>query len=94
MADMTERWLALKPVAARDEALFAYLMAEHPDATGPEGMTAMFQAAIRFNERWPHEVPRKWDMVQADRAGKLSEFTARANARFDLDSACLSKQTA
>jgi len=93
MLDMTPRWEALLAVAAYEDALMAYLLREHPDAAGPEGMTAMLQATIRFNKSWPHVVPSKYDMVQADKAGKLSEFTANANKRFKLDSASLGKHT-
>lgn len=85
MLAMDERYQALDAVAARDQALFALLIAEHPDATGPAGMTAMMQTAIRFNARWAHELPKQWEMLQADRAGDLSEFTAEANRAFRID---------
>lgn len=85
MLDMEERYKALDAVAARDNALFAFLMQENPDATGPEGMTAMMQSTIKFNAAWKHAVPSQRAMVLADRAGRLSEFTTDANRAFALD---------
>lgn len=77
-------WMQLDAVRARDEALGRFILEELPPGTKADeaGMTAGLQLALEFQEIWPNAVPECWELVQADRAGRLTEKIEELNAEF------------
>jgi hypothetical protein len=78
-------WLALDPVQAHDRALRQFLHEELPlDAQfTASDLTAALQLAIEFDTQiWPHRVPERFELVQAEAAGTLEQTIIELNNEF------------
>ena len=81
---MGRRYSELLPVVEREKALTQMLREELPadipfDATG---LTVALQICIEFDQIWPHKLPDQWDLVLADRAGRLDELVAEIETKW------------
>lgn len=83
---MRPQWRELHKVIAQDVALTDHLQTELAGvAFDVDGMTKGLRAMFAFVKAWTDEhgpLPTTWEMVQADRAGKLEEFIERVNAEW------------
>jgi hypothetical protein len=83
--EMMPTWEGLAPVKTFTEAMSQFVRQElSKDAVfDAAGMTAANRLCNEFrNEIWPHRIPTVWELVLADRAGRLSEKVAELNAAF------------
>jgi hypothetical protein len=80
-------WRTLAKVVAQGEAVDAHLEEVLKGMKfDTDGMTKGLQAMFSFVWAWEVEhgpLPTLWEMVVADRAGRLQEFIAEANAEWD-----------
>lgn len=83
--EMRPTWEALHATVAFNEAMARFVREELPsDVTwSAAGMTAANLLCCEFrNEIWPHYVPTTWELVLADRAGRLEDKIAELNETF------------
>lgn len=81
---MRPTWLALEPVRVYDKAIHDYLIKRLPPNAGLDVESWNFAAILvqEFNRTWPHRVPKVWELVLADRAGRLQETVDQINKEF------------
>ncbi|AON96823.1 hypothetical protein BI081_gp072 [Mycobacterium phage Tonenili] len=84
-AAMRPRYQQLTPVVDYQTALHRFLLEELPPDTvfDVEHVNLGLQLIIEFNrDIWPHRVPTNWELVLADRAGRLEERIAEIEAEY------------
>lgn len=78
-------WCALVPVREFTESQTRFILQELPADVvwSAAGLTAANELAREFrDEIWPHRIPDRWELVLADRAGRLTETIAGLNAAY------------
>ncbi|AAN16722.1 hypothetical protein PBI_ARCHERS7_61 [Mycobacterium phage ArcherS7] len=84
-AAMRPRYQQLTPVIDYEAALRRFLAEELPPDTifDAEHLNLGLRLVIEFNrDIWQHRVPSTWEMVLADRAGRLEEHIAEIEAEY------------
>jgi hypothetical protein len=84
-AEMYPTWEKLEAVQARDAALIRFIDEEllpEERTADAAGFSARLQLCLVFNEIWRHYVPTNWELILADREGRLAEKIAELNTRF------------
>lgn len=81
---MNPTWRALVPVKSYYDAMAQFLREEYPSGTlfDVAGVNVALKLCIEFNEIWSHRVPTCWELVLADRAGRLPEQIQAFNDAF------------
>jgi len=86
--NMHPTWAALDAVSTHHAMLRKFLLEElPPDAKfNPDGMTTALALCAEFDVICPRRLPSVWELVVADRAGKLTEKIRELNAAFAAES--------
>jgi hypothetical protein len=77
------RWKKLDAVVAWEQGLSDHLRANLGGWKYDQaGMCEGGRLTQEFNAAWPHRIPLNWELVLANREGKLEETIAQLNSEF------------